>query len=564
MSITIGSGANRQLWLWIFVVASFITNIVSADWNSGITIEDVSTRIAINVVDDGVEVTVDLAEKAVAKLQAETSGSDKTGLVDAFVKKAIHIKADSELTSELKSDVAEGSRIVFFRFSKQPEQLEIIPDFKAIEKAGEKYLITVAHQGLPVIDHGVLTSKETLILDWQDPWYSHFKNPKLKRGHSDPVMAFLYIEPRQVKSEIVVRVKEMAGWMDLGLRDKVMIYPDEFPVVKKKIGQFLLTQNHLSADSKKLTPVLGRVDYIQMGAADIQAYKPQKAQNQAATLIGVSIIHQIKAIPEKLQWHWQLFNDQIQRVAIRAYDPAGLFDSYVTPKYPVFEWDNMLSDIDLPMPEAKPQSMPVPVEQAGQSLKYLWLVIVVGLLILGVFGYRSSGQRFHKVILPVILFVGFMMGYLSLNYGWSVFGAGSRLDEQRAKTVLKQLLWNVYQAFEAPQEDAAYDQLAYSVSGDLQEMLYLQNRQSFLVADGAISDVKRIEIQSLNDISPLFGDGNLIDCEWLVIGEVIHWGHQHRRENKYHARIKVLPMGGYWKIVAIEPIGQQRVDGEGA
>ncbi len=562
MSITIGSGANRQLWLGVFFVASFISNFVLADWNSGITIEDVSTRIAINVIDDGVEVTVDLAEKAVTKLQSDSLASDKTGLIDAFVKKAVHIRADRELASELKPDVVEGSRVMFFRFSKQPKQLEIIPDFKAIEKAGEKYLITVAHQGLPVIDHGVLTSKETLIMDWQDPWYSHFKNPELKRGHSDPVMAFLYIEPRQIKSEIVVRVKEMAGWMDLGLRDKAVIHPDEFPVVKEKIGKFLLAKDNISADSQKLISVLERTDYIRMGAADIQAYKPQKVQNQAATLVGVSIVHQVKEIPKNIQWRWGLFNERIQRVAIRAYDPAGLFDSYVTPKYPVFEWDNMLADLDLPALEGNPQSMPVPVEETDQGLKYLWLIVVaVGLLFLiTLIGHRFFGLRLRRVLMPAVLVVGSMIGFLSLNNGRSVLGAELGLGEQRAKIVLKQLLWNIYQAFEAAQEDAAYDRLAFSVSGDLQETLFLQNRQSFLVADGALSDIKNIEIQRLTNIAPVFGDRNIFDCEWLVAGEVIHWGHQHRRENIYHAKIKLVPIDGYWKILEIEPVGQQRVD----
>ncbi len=562
MFMTNRSGGCRQLWGCVFFIASFMTSIVFADWNSGVTIEDISTRIAINVVDDGVEVVIDLTENALTKLQAKSSDSRKEQFIDEYAKNIVDIKTDRKLIGELKSDTAGATRIVFFHFSAKPKQIDIIPDFKIIKSAGEKYLITVAHQGLPVIDHGVLTSAEKLLLDWQDPWYSHFQNPELKRGHSDPVMAFLYIEPKQIKSEIVVRVKEMAGWMELGLRDKTMIYPDEFAGVKEKVGQFLLEKNNLIADSKKLVSVLEKADYIRMGAADIQAYKPEKVQNQAATLIGVSIIHQVKEIPQKIQWQWQLFNDRIQRVAIRAYDPAGLFDSYVTPKYPVFEWENMLADIDFSTVEANAQTMPVVIKNMNQQLKYLWIIVGFGLLILMVLGFRYFDPGKRKILISVILMIGVLMGYISLSNHQSVLGAEPGLDELQAKPVLKQLLWNIYQAFEASHEDAAYDQLAYSVSGDLQETLYLQNRQSFLVADGALSDVKSIEIKKITDISPAFGEGNVFDCEWLVVGEVIHWGHQHRRENIYHAKIKLLPIEGHWKIVEIEPIGQQRVDGE--
>jgi hypothetical protein len=561
LTIIIRSGVCRQLWVCVFFIAGLSTNFAFADWNSGVTIEDVSSRIAINVVDDGVEVAIDLAENALTKLHTDSSVSNKKQLIDEFAKNVVRIKAERDLVAELKPDTAVASRVVFFRFSNKPKQIAIIPDFKVIEGAGSKYLITVAHQGLPVIDHGVLTSAETLLLDWRDPWYSHFQNPELKRGHSDPVMAFLYIEPRQIKSEIVVRVKEMAGWMELGLRDNVMIYPEEFAVVKEKIGQFLLAKNNLSADSKKLVSVLEKVDYIRMGAADIQAYKPQKPQNQAATLIGVSIVHQVKGIPNKIQWRWPLFNDRIQRVAIRAYDPAGLFDSYVMPEYPVFEWENMLADIDISALGDSSLTMPVAIKETNQQLKYMVILVGIGLLVLVVLVSRYFDSSQRKVMVPVVLLIGVLVGYISLNNGRSVLGAGSGLDELYAKTVLKQLLWNVYQAFEASQEDVAYDQLSYSVSGDLQETLYLQNRQSFLVADGGLSDVKSIEIKKVTDISPMFGGGNVFDCEWLVVGEVIHWGHQHRRENIYHAKIKLLPMDGYWKIVEIEPIGQQRVDG---
>lgn len=555
-----------QCLLCFFIV--FSTTVI-ADWNSGITIEDVSTRITINVVDDGVEVTVDLAESGVAQLHAGR-GDDLQGAItpDEFAKQVIKIQQLSPIikspTDGEPAKAGSSTKIeVFFPFSNsQPQQLHIVPVFKIIEKAGDKSLITVSHHGLPVIDHGILMGAETLSLDWQDPWYSHFLNPKLKRGHTDPVMAFLYIEPLQIKSEIVVRVKEMANWTDLGLRDDNIIYPEEFASVKQKISQFLLAQNKVSADAKVLSPSLERVDYIRMGAADIQAYEPQQAQRQVATLIGVSLIHQTKELPEKVQWQWNLFNEKIQRVAIRAYDPAGLFDSYVTPEYRIFEWENMLADIDLPELENKPKSIPVMVKKTQVFTQYYWLAGILGFLVLSAVSSKFISPQFRKYTQVATVLIILVTGLYLWKSGDLRFGTGQAdLDKQQARPVLKQLLWNVYQAFESVQEDATYDQLAYSVSGSLRETLYLQNRQALLLEDGGWSKVKRIEIQSLADSSKLLGDGYLFDCEWLVVGEVIHWGHQHRRENVYRANIKIAPIDGTWKIVELESISQQRVDG---
>ncbi len=558
---------------FLFIILLFLvtSKFAIADWNSGVTIEDVSTRIAVNVLDDGVQVTIDLEAKAVKQLKKSESQQQPI-TVDDFSLTVIKINAKQQLTPSIKKSpnknnkaTASGSIIsVFYPFSNEikPEQIKINPAFNLIKQAGDNYIITVSHHGLPVIDHGVLTNAETLSLNWQDPWYSHFLNPKLKRDHNDLVMAFLYIEPRRIKSEFVIRIKEMADWANLELRDDMMIYPDEFASIKQKVGEFLLAQNKLTADTNILPPTLERVDYIRMGAADIQAYEPQQAQRQVATLIGVSLTHQTKALPTKVEWQWKLFNKKIQQVAIRAYDPAGLFDSYVTPDYPVFEWENMLADIDLTELSGSPKTTPVPVEETNNTSQYYWLSGIIGFLLISLIGCHYINPRFKFFIQLFIVFVTLAASYSLIKTGKLNLAMNSvSLNDEKAKPVLNQLLWNVYQAFESTQEEVAYDQLADSVSGDLRETLYLQNRQSFLAQDGAWSKVKSIEIQNLSNQSSSLDDGYLFDCEWLVVGEVIHWGHQHRRENLYRANIKISPQEGHWKIFQLESIGQQRVDG---
>lgn len=547
----------------------FAPTSVQADWNSGVTIEDVSTRIAIDIVDDGVDVSLDLKASAIRSLYSSQPNeiNNNSNELKQFALNAIKIRAEQTLNPVIKTPVNTeiknaGTVIhVFFPFVKaHPQQLEIIPDFKIIELAGEKYIITASHQGLPVIDHGVLTSAESLKLNWQDPWYSQFLNPKLQRGHSDPLMAFLYIEPQQIKSEVIVRVKEVATWAKLNLRDDSMIQADEFADIKQKVAEFLLTKNKISTgdSSPMAAPILDRVDYIRMGASDIQAYEPLQAQKQVATLIGVSIIHPIPAIPAKIQWHWDLFNEKIQRVAIRAYDPAGLFDSYVTPDYPVFEWENMLADIDLPELGNKPQSIAVAVNNTQAMTQFYAVLGLIAFILFFSISYRYTPTQVRKYTHPLLLLM-----FLSSTYGLVKNGFlnlnSTSLHQQTAKPILNQLLWNVYQAFEATQEEASYDQLAYSVSGDLIESLYLQHRQSFLAQDGAWAKVNAIEIQNIHSLSSI-DDGYSFDFEWLVTGDVIHWGHQHRRDNLYRANIKIAPIDKHWKIIALESIAQQRVD----
>ena len=549
----------------ILLSLSIYSATVEADWNSGVTIEDISTRIAIDIVDTGVLVSIDLKEKAVTQLYAVQPEESKALLdLNHFALKLITIKAEQPLTPTVKSSSTEIKKsaayiTVFYPFlTAQPQQLEIAPVFKAIASAGKNYIITVSHQGLPVIDHGVLTSTESLLLNWQDPWYSHFSNPKLKRDHNDPVMAFLYIEPQKVKSEVIVRIKEMASWANLELRDEQLIYPDEFASLKQKVADFLLQKNKLLTGSSS-TPILDRVDYIRMGAADIQAYEPQQAQKQVSTLIGVSIIHPISEIPNKIQWHWDLFNKNIQRVAIRAYDPSGIFDSYVTAKYPVFEWENMLADIDLPALGNKIKASTVKVDTTQSTAQYYALFGIAGFIIIFIISYQLTPTLIRKYTHSVFLIFALAVIYQLTQTG-SIRFEQEQLTEQQAQPILKQLLWNIYQAFEATEEIATYDQLSYSVSGNLIETLYIQNRESFLAQEGGWAKTRSIEIQKVKLISTLPDSQYLFDCEWLVSGDVIHWGHQHRRDNVYHATLKISPIKGNWKIISLESIGQQRVD----
>ena len=72
----------------------------------------------------------------------------------------------------------------------------------------------VYHKAIPVNDLRYLGVKETLYLDWEDPWYSYFENKNIKRHHSSSFMSFLYVEPYEVRHEILGRIKDLEGWID--------------------------------------------------------------------------------------------------------------------------------------------------------------------------------------------------------------------------------------------------------------------------------------------------------------------------------------------------------------
>ena len=48
-------------------------------------------------------------------------------------------------------------------------------------------------------------------------------------------MPFIYVEPYEVRQEVLVRVNDLDEWMDLGLRGKEFIELDEIEPLLRKI-----------------------------------------------------------------------------------------------------------------------------------------------------------------------------------------------------------------------------------------------------------------------------------------------------------------------------------------
>ncbi|MGI9590245.1 MAG: hypothetical protein ACR2P8_02665, partial [Myxococcota bacterium] len=139
-------------------------------------------------------------------------------------------------------------------------------------------------------------------------------------------------------------------------------------------------------------------------------------------------------------------------------------------------------------------------------------------------------------------------------------GAGARLSDERAASVVSGLLHNVYRALDFRGEEAVYDALARSVEGDLLQQIYLETRRSMELASqgGARARVKAVELEEL-EAQSAGGGAFSARTTWNVTGSVGHWGHVHERRNRYRADLEVTPLDGRWKITALEILEESRL-----
>jgi len=418
------------------------------------------------------------------------------------------------------------------------------------------------HKSVPVIDFRYLGAPSTLTLD-PDPWYSRFDNPNLKRHHKSALMSFLYVEPYEVRHEILTRVRDLEAWMDLGLRGDEYIEVDELEPLKQRIGEFMLGKNPVLVDGEALKPILDRTNYVKVALSGIQLVeKPERLEIDTA-IVGIIITYLTDGMPQEVKVDWELFTDQVERVPATATDPAGPLPTFLTPDDNVLTWTNYLKNYQLPTVQT------VAVAGTLGEIRIPWLSIICALLALPLFLWVMRRKRQGQpAILPMtsllVLVIAGAVAYPFARVSMARPAAiTAELQPAQAKELLKVLLKNVYRAFDFRDEGDVYDKLAFSVSGDLLTDIYLQNRRSFSIqkAGGAQAKIQSVEIQDA--VAERLDDRTLayaIKGNWTAQGTVGHWGHVHTRRNRYDAVVTVEAIDGAWKITDLELLEEQRVD----
>ncbi|MBW2175288.1 MAG: hypothetical protein JRF64_12050 [Deltaproteobacteria bacterium] len=247
----------------------------------------------------------------------------------------------------------EDKRVLYvelvYPFKQKPSSLTFIPPLD------EKFkMSTVAigfityHNRVPINDFRYLSEPSTVTLDWDDPWYSEFDKKALKRWQRGGVMSFLYIEPYEVRHEILARVKDLEAWIDLGLRGNEFVEADENEQLKKRVGEFFLQRDKVLIDGKQLRPILDRTAFVKYTMTRTFFIEQPEQLPINTALVGVIITYLTEGIPQEVTSEWDLWSDRIQKVPADAVDPAGPFPSYLTPDDNVLTWTNFLKTYKIP------------------------------------------------------------------------------------------------------------------------------------------------------------------------------------------------------------------------
>ncbi len=408
------------------------------------------------------------------------------------------------------------------------------------------------HRSIAVNDFRYLTRSQTLMLDRDDPWYSAFDTRSLRRTFFAPMSGFLYIEPFEVRKEIIVRPLDLQGWVDLGLEGRETIPTDLQPQLMRRVAEFLRDRQPVTIDGEAIVPELARINFLERSLRSSRVIEPPEELGVYSATLGVIFIYPTSGLPENVKMEWDLFNERIQMVPGAAVDQAGSLPTFLEPDYAMLEWQNFLKNPELPTL--------VDVRRPPNALERLlgwsrWFLLPLGLIAAATFGVRARRGALRPAPAVLAASSAVLAGILAF-----VVGGAASLSNDLAGEVVEGVLHNIYRAFDFRQEEQIYDRLARSVEGDLLEEIFLETRRGLELANqgGARARVKQIE---LTEIASRGGENGafVARATWNVFGSVGHWGHIHSRSNRYEAELEIAPSDGVWKLSRLEILDEQRL-----
>jgi len=435
----------------------------------------------------------------------------------------------------------------------RPDKIAMKPPATEAGMSAASIGMVTYHENLPVNDFRYFGTEEILDLDWSDPWYSKFRNRNLRRQYDSPINAFLYVEPYEVRVEIIVRPVDMEQWMDLGLEGRKTIPVEMQYELQTQIAEFLAEHLNLTIDGEPVAPEFDRVNFLRRTLRTSTVIAPPEELDVVSATLGVIYVAATEGLPQEASITWDLFTDRIQRIPAAATDEAGPLRFFLVPDDNVLWWKNFLKNPTMPtlLEIVPPPSLGVRL--AGWVGWGALAVLAVMLLRVGVDLMKGRGlAKRGLAALLILLLVACSSLALALP---------NRLTDERSEEIVAGLLHNVYRAFDFRGEENIYDVLDQSVSGDLLTEIYLETRRGLELASqgGARAKVKAIEMLEVQPRRVRGEPGFVARALWNVAGSVGHWGHIHTRTNQYEAELTIQPVDGAWKVTDLEILQEERL-----
>lgn len=524
---------------------NFVELSVEADHVRVVLEVDLSDYPVFVVPDDGSGKS--LAERTGQNLQIWADGKEltsTTNTIDVRPRIPRQTAASTQFRPRPRSN-----NVVYvdmeYPFNGKPERIRFVPPLSADGIPLASIGVVAEHMGVPVTDYRYLSQPETMIPDWSDPWFTTFDNPNLTRHHKSPMMSFLAMEPRVVRHEIILRLKDFEGWTGSDFGGAERLNADQIAAIKSDVAGFFVSKNPLTIDGKPMSPETVDVSRIQIGAEGLRVLPDEAEANPKTMLLGVVLSYPVRALPSRVDLAWELFPDGLDVIPVTLTDPAGAVPSQVYASDPIVNWNNHLTTW------VNPKTGPVVVKTAGVA-QMSSIVFGLGLLCL-ICAYSSLKHTHGKRLVLLGLTGAFGAGAIVI---YSLknplpFAPAPVPDEIATHQIVEGLVTNIGTTMLETQDVGVIAAMEPFVEASNRDQVEAEMRRGLSVTlpSGALARVEVISDLNVESFKPgEVRNQHQALVNWTARVSGGHWGHLHRQAIYYRGVFDVSQRGDQWML----------------
>jgi len=152
------------------------------------------------------------------------------------------------------------------------------------------------------------------------------------------VYAFLYIEPAEVRLEVLMPLLTLETWTEVPRKDRSFLEVAEQQAALPAVREFFRGRNKLLVDGLEVTPVVQRIDFYGVDFTEFAVAAEARRLGAWNARVGAILSYSTKGMPRRVDLRWDLFNDRVQ--SARAAVLAGQEGKRIrfTPSQPSFTW----------------------------------------------------------------------------------------------------------------------------------------------------------------------------------------------------------------------------------
>lgn len=459
-------------------------------------------------------------------------------------------------------------------FAVPPEFLTIqqdITDANSIVPSEMSLNIHQAGTGLNFTERLLPGGSTTVRFDWQqelsedatdeewDSWFEKQREATLGITSYSSVYSFIYIEPVEMRHEILIPLATLATILPIKHQDAAFVEIGEQDAIREQIRNWLKDANPVVINGTRITPEFTRIDFYSLNLSDFAAQAAAQKVSMASGRVGIIMTY--KTPDDSIQdvsQSWGTFYSTMRKVpaVVIAYPNAMSkfeFSQFNTAEANTLTW------------KCKPEDLPEQISSVDAmfsprpKMRLWWGSIVMGIAFLVLSRNRTRTARVLRLVLLFAIVVASKPLSSVIDHPWK---DPAELSADQATKVFTALHSGLYRSLDFGTEDRIYDALAQTVDGHLLEDLYLQLRQSLELRDqgGAIARIRSVAYDSGSAVARketvVPWPGFQYKSTWTVSGTVEHWGHVHERQNQFDAVFTIEPRVGHWKITRMDVAGQ--------